>query len=39
MEKYKLYLKEAKRLCFVMRPYRDGDCDFNRAMRVLPEKN
>ena len=37
LEKYKLYLKEPARFAFVMRAYRDGDAEFNRAMRVLPE--
>ncbi|MBR4236394.1 MAG: DUF4981 domain-containing protein [Clostridia bacterium] len=36
-EKYKLYLKEPVTLAFVMRPYRDGNADFSRALRVLPE--
>ena len=38
LEKYKLYLKDEICLGFVMRPWRDGDADFNAAIRVLPEK-
>ena len=38
LEKYKLRLKEEIELGFVLRPWRDGDADFNAAMRVLPER-
>ncbi|MBR5379209.1 MAG: DUF4981 domain-containing protein [Clostridia bacterium] len=37
-EKYRLYLKDTVRLGFVMRPYRSGNADFNKALRTLPEK-
>ena len=36
-EKYRLYLKEPVTLSFVMRPYRNGNACFRKAMRVLPE--
>ena len=37
-EKYRLYLKDAVRLAFVMRPYRDGNAPFAVSMRTLPER-
>ena len=37
-EKYRLYLTEPVTLGFVMRPCRNGNASFHRALRVLPEK-
>ena len=36
-EKYRLLLKEPAQLNFVMRPYRNGNARFEKAMRTLPE--
>ena len=37
LEKYKLFLRESRTLSFVMRSWRDGNADFNTAIRFLPE--